>query len=181
VRFIVAAVLASSAGTAHADHVQFYSTADVHDPEPWTDGMGPTFAAVVIGGTMLVGGGFFYGMGDRSGWSAAAVWASLPLLAVGPSISHFYTGDYAVGATGVAANALGLTLCGLAIHHYDVLGARNPPDGHFDARGKVEMYGGLALFLGSTFFEVIDTLRVIRRHHVAITPTGTGLALSGQF
>ncbi|HEX7702195.1 MAG TPA: hypothetical protein VF403_15765 [Kofleriaceae bacterium] len=180
-RFLVGAVLACSTGIAHADHVQYYSTADVQDPEPWTDGMGPMLAAEVIGGSMLIGGGFFYSMGDRSGWSAAAVWASLPLLAVGPSISHFYTGDYAVGATGAAANTLGLTLCGLAIHHFDVLGARNPPDGHFDARGKVEMYGGLALFLGSTFFEVIDTLRVIRRHHVAITPTGTGLALSGQF
>jgi hypothetical protein len=180
-RFIVAAVLASSAGIAHADHVQFYSTADVQDPEPWTDGMGPAFAATVIGGTMLVGGGFFYGVGDRSGWSTAAVWASLPLLAIGPSICHFYTGDYAVGAAGVAATTVGLTLGGLAIHHYDVLGARNPPDGHFDARGKVEMYGGLALFLGSTFFEVIDTLRVIRKHHVKLTPTGTGVALSGQF
>ena len=58
---------------------------------------------------------------------------------------------------------------------------RNPADGHFDTRGKVGMYGGLALWIGATLFEDIDTLRVLRRHRVAITPTGTGVAMSGQF
>jgi hypothetical protein len=184
-RYVIAALIASSAGVARADRVivEHYSTADVHEPEPWPPGAGLMLAAESFGTSLMIGGGFAYSLGDRSGLSAAAVWTSLPLLAIGPSISHFYTGDYAVGAAGVAANGLALTLCGLAIHHWDVLAARHPFEGYNDVHGSVEMFGGLALLAGASIFEYVDTIRVTRRYRerLRLTPTGTGLALSGRF
>ena len=55
------------------------------------------------------------------------------------------------------------------------------PTGHFDARGDIGIYGGLTLFVGATIFELVDTLRVLRRHHVSITPMANGLAFGGTF
>ncbi len=184
-RYVIAAVLASSMGIARADDVvvRHYTNNDIQEPEPFEPSVGAALAAQGIGGSLLIGGAFFYGMGDRSGWSAAAMWTSFPLLAIGPSIVHFVTGDYAVGGAGVGANLVAFTLCGLAIHHYDVLADRTPPDGHFDTGGKYEFYGGLALWAGASIFEIVDSLRVLRRRHerLQLTPTGAGVALSGQF
>jgi hypothetical protein len=116
---------------------------------------------------------------ERVRWPTFAFYASVPLLTVGPSIGHMISGDYAIGAFGIAGNALGGTLMWAAEHRIQVLEHRHPPQYNGDTRAKVELFSGYALFAGCTLFELLDEYRIAKRERdrrIRVTPAGVTLA-----
>lgn len=127
--------------------------------------------------------------GDRSTWSAALLYGSLPLIAVSPSLGHFVTHDYLLGGAGVAANVAGMTIMWAADRHeqaiQDHLRATCTTStcltSHSKAAYGAEMLGGFALIVGASMFEIFDTPRVVRRYNLRVAPLDRGVALAGAF
>jgi hypothetical protein len=102
------------------------------------------------------------------------------LLVVGPSTGHLYAGDSgeAVGMSLLRGGAVGLFYVGFT-RVFDEC------DGEVcdDDKGMLMMLSGVGLWSAAAIFDMIDAPRAAARAnaHIAVVPTGNGIALSGTF
>jgi hypothetical protein len=145
-------------------------------------------AALSIGST-LVGGIWFARVSLEDGPSASAFYAPTAILVVGPSLGHIYTKSYGLAALGVAARVGGYLVTSAGAGHCEI----DPDD--IDGcirigRNDALYYSGLALMVGGTLAEIVDSplsaTRYNREHAgVSVVPTAApgsvGLALVGSW
>jgi hypothetical protein len=177
---VVSAPSLARAGTAHAE-------------EPRSPLVATALAAVPIGVSVALGIAAAETDSDALGFAATTG------LLVGPSLGHFYAGEWGRGllTTGARAAGAGLIIVG-AFAGWDACDWNAAYDDpcHEEARedhedGKVVMGIGAAAFVAATVYDVVDAPFAARRFNqrVTVAPTlvsgsagdAPGLVVSGRF
>jgi hypothetical protein len=142
-------------------------------------------------------------LGTAAGWGAFLASAGsgdgdLALLGlggvfIGPSLGHFYAGEWGGGFAhmGVRAAAGGVVVLGAVVLFTNCYGESDDCD---EGVGTAMMLGGAALGVGSTIYSIVDAPRAARRvnerRRLALTPApmlgpdrslGYGLQLGASF
>jgi len=138
-----------------------------------------------VGGALLVGS-----MAEDSEAPPELVVLAAALAATGPSWGHVYTGDYDLAIGGTLLRLLGAAM--IAEGRGDCIADHNNIDGgciDYENRTPGLLYGGLALVIGTSLAEIIDSPFAAKRYNCehavmlapVVTPTQTGAMLVGRF
>jgi hypothetical protein len=170
-------VVLATAGIVHAQPAA--------DP---SDGKSPALATVLSVGSTVVAGGILWlsVVNDQR----LGVYASLPLLAVGPSAGHIYAGElkHALGMSLLRGGLL--AVAGYGAGMIGPYGKDVPPEAHDDdGTGMLLFLGGSITYLAASVYDFIHAHRAAERSGnvlVAATVLGTtgatlGLSLGGSF